>query len=671
MNPFNQQLLNAQKRHLQRYIQIMALFAIVTLIVLVAIFASRGTRIAVYPNDATNLAAVRLEQGIAIIVGETLYSLSKKPTIAVSAEGFKSVIHRLGPSDFGKVIAVTLEPLPAKIALSTNINDDKTSWLIDGNVIAIAAAFEYELDAGSYELTVIHPHYQDASLALSLARNEAFKQRVPLDPLHAILSVTTSPSGAHITIDDVAKGVSPVDIAMEGGIHNVVITLNNHQTINDSIAISRTTTAVARDYKLLLESVAIAVSLDPQGGQLVLDDSVINNTDNISVTKETNHHLSYSKPGYFTQNKDITLHTNEKVNVAFELQKKMGEVEITSTPQSSIELNGKPIGNTPMQLSLQAVEQKITLRKPGFRSITKLITPSVATPKKIALALLSEKNARLNEAPKTYAHKAGGQLKLFTPNDTFTIGAHRAEQGQRANEFLRKIKLAKAFYAGISEVTNEQYRQYNKDTKGALKEPVTAISWIEAAGFCNWLSQLEGLDPVYQINKQQLIGVNPDSDGYRLLTEAEWEWLARKAGKTTQSRFVWGDKSVIPKNAANIADESANGSAAIFVPKYNDGFQKVAPVKSFTREKSGLYDQGGNVSEWTHDSYSIIPPKSGKVFNDPFDLIDLTKSNLRVVKGASWRSGSITKLRPSFKEGAIKPRDDLGFRIGRYVYGGS
>ncbi|RKZ78426.1 MAG: hypothetical protein DRQ35_06010, partial [Gammaproteobacteria bacterium] len=156
--------------------------------------------------------------------------------------------------------------------------------------------------------------------------------------------------------------------------------------------------------------------------------------------------------------------------------------------------------------------------------------------------------------------------------------------------------------------------------------------------------------------------------GYRLLTEAEWEWLARKAGKSVQTLFVWGNERVIPKNAANIADESANGKVNVFVSKYNDGYSKAAPVKSFTKETSGLYDQAGNVSEWTHDSYSIVLPESGKVVQDPFDL---TTDSSHVVKGANWRSGSITELRPSFREGLINSRDDLGFRIGRYVYGGN
>lgn len=326
------------------------------------------------------------------------------------------------------------------------------------------------------------------------------------------------------------------------------------------------------------------------------------------------------------------------------------------------------MGTTPLQLSLNAVEQKITLSKQGFRSVEKIILPSSTSTKKINVSLVSEKTARLKEAPKTYTHKAGGQLKLFRPNETFTMGAKRSEPGQRANEFIKKIKLSKPFYAGMTEVSNAEYQKFDAKQQGDAKKPVTNISWIDAALFCNWLSQQEGLNPVYRISNKQLKAININADGYRLLTEAEWEWLARKAGKKQQSTFVWGDDFVIPKNATNIADESASGQVKILVSKYNDGYPNVAPIKNFAQEDSGLYDQGGNVSEWTHDSYSIALPESGKVFIDPFDR---SIAHSHVVKGANWQSGSITELRPSFREGLTQGREDLGFRIGRYVYGGN
>jgi len=122
---------------------------------------SRGTRIEIKPDDAFVQSSVYLNTGIAVIIGETLYSISENPVISVSAEGFQSKTQVLNSNDFGKVMTITLEPLLAKIEISTNIADDKISWLIDGETLTIADIFEYELAAGDYKLTVSHPHYNE------------------------------------------------------------------------------------------------------------------------------------------------------------------------------------------------------------------------------------------------------------------------------------------------------------------------------------------------------------------------------------------------------------------------------------------------------------------------------------------------------------------------------
>jgi len=666
MNLFNQQLLVAKKKQHLLYITAFAFFLIGIVFVLTIILVSRGTRIEVQPDDAAVLSSVHLHKGLAVIVGETLYSISKYPAITVVADGFQSTTQVVNNHDFGKVMSVTLVPLPAKVDLSTNIDDDKTSWLINGEVLAISTTFEHELAAGDYELVVNHPYYSATSTILSLTRNEVFKKEIQLIPINGMLTIKTTPSGARVSLDALDMGLSPLNLPLQGGFHNVIVMLDDYETISDTIEVSRTAPDIERDYRLGLKKVAVNVSLKPNDGKLVLDKIVVNKAAKIRVEAGIKHTLMYSKPGYFTESKIFNIAADDSLQLAFVLKKEMGSIEIESSPPAAVELNGKLIGTTPLQLSLNAVSQKITLSKKGFRSVTKMVTPSAAKTKKVNVSLVTEKTAKLQEAPNRYTNKAGGELKLFRPNDTFTMGAKRSEFGQRANEFIKQVRLDKAFYAGISEVTNAEYRRYDKNKQGNPNAPVTSVSWIEAVAFCNWLSQLEGLMPVYHINGQQLKGINANADGYRLLTEAEWEWLARKSGKSVQTLFGWGNEHVIPKNAINIADESANGKVKVFVPKYNDGYPKVAPVKKFTQEKSGLYDQGGNVSEWTHDSYSIVLPESGKVFKDPFDL---AVGNSHVIKGANWRSGTITELRPSFREGLVDSRDDLGFRIGRYVYG--
>lgn len=668
MNQFNQQLQEARKKQRLLYAGVIATFLLSVLIVLAVTLASRGTRIEVGPEDALPSSSIQIHKGIAVIIGETLYSVSQSPAIFISAEGFRAVTQTINNSDFGKVLSVTLQPLPATVQFTTNISDDKTRWFINGEKLAIAKRFDYEVIPDDYEITVTHPYYQDVRLPVSLSRGQLFKHQFEFEPVNGSLTINTTPSSANIFLDAVDLGLSPQTLMLKGGNHKVAIKLDNYEIINDNIEISLAKPDINRNYRLELKKAVVQISLQPEAGKLTLNGIAANNANKIPVTANTKHQLTYSKAGYFTQSKTFSLTTDESLSLAFKLEKEIGNVEIESSPSANVKVNGKDVGITPLQLSLQAVNQEITLSKQGYRSVTKLITPSASSSKKIAVSLTPEKLAQLQESPRQYTHKAGGSLKLFKPNEQFTMGAKRSELGQRANEFIKEVQLNKPFYAGTHEVTYGEYSQFDKSKKGEPKQPVTAVSWIDAALFCNWLSQQEGLTPVYKTQNKQLKAISSNANGYRLLTEAEWEWLARKSGKSKQSVFVWGDDRVIPKQAINIADESAKGNVKNFVPRYNDGYAKTAPIGSFLQEKSGLYDQGGNVSEWTHDSYSIAPPKSGTVFKNPFDS---STNRSRVIKGANWRSGSITELRPSYREGLTSPRDDLGFRIGRYVHGGN
>ncbi len=130
------------------------------------------------------------------------------------------------------------------------------------------------------------------------------------------------------------------------------------------------------------------------------------------------------------------------------------------------------------------------------------------------------------------------------------------------------------------------------------------------------------------------------------------------------AKFPWG-KSLIPaKKTSNIAD----GSAAKILPRvlrgYNDGFAVSAPVASLLANSKGLYDMGGNVAEWVNDYYSIAVNVSDSVENDP---VGPSTGQFKIVRGASWRHSGMTELRLSYRDYSDSARDDLGFRIARYV----
>ena len=668
MSQFEQQLKQARHRQLLIYVGFAGLLLLGTLIMISVVLLSRATRIQVSPAAAAATAQIELREGIALLAGDTLYSLSSQPVVSVEAEGFARRVATVTPADFGRVLQLTLAPLPAALLLDSGLDDGQASWLVNGTQAATSDQLHIELPAGDYAIELVHPHYLEYRQHFALQRGEVLEKTIELTPLQRNIEIKSTPAGAQVFIDSEPLSTTPMTQILTGGVHAIEIRLDNHEPISETLEVRRDSNKLERDYRLELKKATAGLSLQPAGGQLTVDGIIANVTDRIRLKAGVSHRLTYSKPGYFSQTKTVSLETDDIPLLKFALQEETGRLEIISNPPAIITINGKSYGSTPLQPTLPALPQTIRFSRSGYRTVSRTVTPAADKETSLVVTLVRESAARLAEAPATYTHPAGLEFKLFRPNDTFTMGAPRSEPGQRINEFLRTVNLSRPFYAGLHEVSIRSYKQFDSTKTGNPDMPVTSINWFDAVAYCNWLSAQENLKLFYSVRNGRVIGVNENADGYRLLTEAEWEWLARVAGKESQSRFVWGDDTVIPKNAANIADESARGSVKNYVPGYNDAEPALAAVGQFAEEASGLYDQAGNVSEWTHDAYSIVPPPVGKVFENP--VLSGT-SGLHVIKGANWRSGSLTEIRPAFREGLESARDDVGFRVGRYVYGGN
>ena len=194
----------------------------------------------------------------------------------------------------------------------------------------------------------------------------------------------------------------------------------------------------------------------------------------------------------------------------------------------------------------------------------------------------------------------------------------------------------------IYEVTNSQFLKFK--SQNSLNQriesnnlPVVNISWNDAALYCNWLSKQEGLEPFYKVQGEEVIGFNLKSEGYRMPTESEWSWTARKKAKQEDLKFPWGYRMPVKEGSGNFADTSVKKSI-MFIPNYT--FPELAPVGSFEPNQNGIYDLGGNVSEFVNDYYSIMI-ESNKIYKD---LTGPKRGMENVIKGSSWSSASITEL---------------------------
>jgi formylglycine-generating enzyme required for sulfatase activity len=246
--------------------------------------------------------------------------------------------------------------------------------------------------------------------------------------------------------------------------------------------------------------------------------------------------------------------------------------------------------------------------------------------------------------PKVISNTIGMKLVLI-PAGEFLMGSPDPDTQAYGNEKpQRRVRITRPFYLGATPVTQGQYRLIvgtnPSSFKGAEDLPVESITWHEAVAFCNTLSEREGLKPFYHSGS----GAHLGGDGYRLPTEAEWEYACR-TGSTT--RFSFGD------------DEASLGEHAWF--SGNSGSQ-THPVGQKHPNAWGLYDMHGNVWEWCEDWYEA----NYYAKSPDADPLCLSGASGHVVRGGCW-SRAPRFARSAYRvSGSPEARSDgLGFRLAR------
>jgi formylglycine-generating enzyme required for sulfatase activity len=237
------------------------------------------------------------------------------------------------------------------------------------------------------------------------------------------------------------------------------------------------------------------------------------------------------------------------------------------------------------------------------------------------------------------------------------------------------------FYMGKKEVTFDEYDAYC-DATGTTKpddvnwgrgqRPVINVNWYDAVEYCNWRSRKERLTSVYTIDKTNkdpnnqntsdtqkwTVSVNWNANGYRLPTEAEWEYAAREGGKKV--RFGNGKDTADPSEI-NFDASAAYKKEYSVVGEYR---QKTVPAGSFSPNRLGLYDMSGNVWEWCYDWYDKGYYGQGNGADNPKGA---TGGKSRCVRGGSWADDP-SNCRAAFRvDGDPIVRSlTVGFRVVRH-----
>jgi formylglycine-generating enzyme required for sulfatase activity len=279
------------------------------------------------------------------------------------------------------------------------------------------------------------------------------------------------------------------------------------------------------------------------------------------------------------------------------------------------------------------------------------------------------------------------------PAGTFSMGdplgdCYTETQGPYDELPLHPVALG-SFCMDETEVTKALWDEvyswavtngYSFDNPGSAKGPaypVQNISWYDAVKWCNARSEKEGLTPCYCRSVAQItvyrngqVDIENDwvrwpANGYRLPTEAQWEYAAR--GGAVGRRFPWSDVDTVTHSRANYCstpelpyDVSPTRG---YHPDYQaGGFGYTSPARSFSANGYGLYDLAGNVEEWCWDAYD-----AGYYGVSPAAFpIGPNVGNQRVVRGGSSEGQAfLMRCAKRWNWNAFVALSDLGFRCVR------
>ena len=262
----------------------------------------------------------------------------------------------------------------------------------------------------------------------------------------------------------------------------------------------------------------------------------------------------------------------------------------------------------------------------------------------------------LSESEKGFCVRMAKKMVQISAGE-FMMGALEDDKSAYDDERPRhQVTLTRDFLIGKYQVTQalwESVMGSNPSEFKGVNSPVENVSWFDVVEFCNKLSELEGLEPAYTINGEN-VTCNWSAKGYRLPTEVEWEYAARGGEYHKYS-------------GSNNSDEVAWYSSNSY--KGND--RQTHPVGQKKPNGFGLYDMSGNVFEWcwdrveVDDEFNFVGDSVYRhgLLTDPYGS---TVGSRRIFRGGSWnkfprlaRTSYRNNFEPTFR------CNHLGFRIGR------
>jgi len=635
------------------------------------LFTAKSVQFVIDPEDPDEISIsggwFRLPLGDRILLREGEYSLN------VSKSGYYDVMQAFVVDDEPtKTIGVSMRKLPGRITVTTNPPVDATVSINDSH-IGPAPLGPIELQPGEHSISVRSERFLPFVDIISfpgLGRDEVLN--VQLVPRWANVSINSEPTEAVIYAGAKQIGITPAVIELFEGTHQLTVVREGFKAWDGSVTVEPNVERELPLIKLEEADAKLRVNSIPRGANVMVNGRYRGQSPlTLDLSPEVSYEIGLSKAGYGTTTRKVRLQSAASESITVDLSARTGTVTVNVSPASAtVYVDGRSLGTGTTTLRLSSAPHRIEVRKSGYQTWSRNVTPRPGYPQTLS-AILRSDEAVAQSKIETMVESVDGKKLRRIEAGTFMMGASRSEQGRRANEVLVPVTITSPFYISTHEITNKDFGAFLASHDSGSAEhaalagdsnPVANVSWSQAAQYCNFLSSREGLEPVYEDRFGEFEPIRPLPNGYRLPTEAEWAWAMRYAGAKSATKFSWGEQWPPRRDAGNYADRSAANIVTTVLLGYDDGFASTAPVGKYPANALGLYDGGGNVAEWVNDFYTVPTPGITEPIRDP---LGPERGTSHVIRGSSWKHAGITELRLSYRDYSDESRTDVGFRIVR------
>lgn len=526
--------------------------------------------------------------------------------VLVTAPRYLPVARTIQVEGMGLPVRIDVELDPAWADVAVVTEPPGASLRVDGDELPGTTPVTAEIIAGERELTVHLEGYKIARRRLQLEPSQQLElPPLQLEPIDGLLRVRTSPEGATVTVDDVYRGRTPLEVDLPPDArYRVDLFRAGYAAVQRSV---RLASGVATTLDVDLEPVLgeLRVSATPAGARLIIDGVDRGPADQVLPLTAQPHAVEIRLDGHVPYRTSVTPREGFPQEISIVL-KTVEQARLDAIKPEIVAGSGERL----LLMRPGAVTMGASRREPGRRANE--VLREVVLTRPFYLSTTEVTNARFR----------------------------RFASGHRSGTF----------------------EQFSLDDDA---QPAVNLSWTDAARYCNWLSREDGLPEVYRIDGDQVTGFDPDATGYRLPTEAEWAWAARVRPDGSTPRFPWGDARQPPQDrVGNYADRAAANLIARSIPDYTDGHVVTSPVSTFDADPRGLYDIGGNVAEWINDFYAATEDELPSGVTDP---LGPPRGEYHVIRGSSWMHGQLVDLRLTFRDYGTAGRADVGFRIARWL----